>query len=112
MIQRDRIIAAACDGKRPAVIATEIGAPRATVYSVICAARRAGHPIPYFETGRLRPEHGPTAAPQELRFNIDQDLARTLQKEAARRGIPPSRLARLIVMAVCEDCIFDAVLDP
>ena len=103
---KQQIIHMAKSGTRPATIARELRKPVCTVYSVICAARRQGEAIPLFPTGRLDAPLG-----QELRFNLPQDAAATLSQEAARRGITPSRLARDLITAICDDNIFTAILE-
>lgn len=110
MTQKDRIIAAACEGKRPTLIARDLDAALTTVYSVISAARRNGYHIPHFHTGPIAP--GGTAAPrQEIRFHLDPDTGATLAAEASARGLPPSRLARQLVTLIAEDALFGALLD-
>ena len=105
-LKQEQIISMAESGFRPTIIARNLGQPVSTVYSVICAARRKGKAIPHFSTGRL---DGPLG--QELRFNLPQDTAATLSQEAARRGVTPSRLARELVTAICDDIMFTAILE-
>ena len=111
MTSREAIISEASKGKRPAIIAEDLCLPISTVYSVISKARQSGAPIPHFSTGRTRPL-GETQLPrQELRFYLDPETAATLSAEAARRGLHPSRFARNLITAICDDAIFSAVLE-
>ena len=107
MTQSARIIDLARQRVRPAEISQRIGCPVYSVYTALKKARAQGHDIPPFEGG----SRGRTTIGQELRFLLPPDVAASLNAEAKARGIPPRKLAAAIITAVCDDRLFDAVLE-
>ena len=106
----DLILERALDGQRPKLIAQDLSCTITTVYSAIHNARKRGHAIPHYSTGRV-PVHGGGEAVQEIRFNLPRDAAILLTAEAKRRNLPPSRLAREMITTICDDTMFTAILD-
>lgn len=107
MTQSKQIIDLARQRVRPAEISSRLGCPVYSVYTALKKARAQGHDIPPFEGG----SPGRTTIGQELRFLLPPDVAASLNAEAKARGIPPRKLASAIITAVCDDGIFDAVLE-
>lgn len=105
--QTQRIIDLARERVRPAEISAQLGCPVYSVYTALKKARAQGHDIPPFEGG----SRGRTTIGQELRFLLPPDVAASLNAEAEARGMPPRKLASAIISAVCDDRLFDAVLE-
>ena len=103
------IIEMAMQRVRPAMISHELGVPIDRVYATIYRARQGGADIPPFDTGPI--DSDTTRAAQELRFHLSPDAGARLAEEARKRGMPPSRLARELITAICDDTMFAAILE-
>lgn len=95
----DAVVALRGQGLETKQIADRIGIEPKTVTALESSAARS-------HRRALRPaeEHGRT-----ILFPID--VLNRLRRPAERRGIHPNRLARLIVEAVVDGALVDAVLD-
>lgn len=103
----ERIINMALAGTAPREIAVALGIEREAVYTAITMARRRGVDIPRFKGG---PPSGEVRGGKNVR--IPRTVYHVLHDEALRRGLPgPGALVTAILTAVCEDRLFDAVLE-
>lgn len=107
---RQQIVALACGGMPPSVIVDQpgIGCAITQVYSTIHLARKAGVPVPYFESVAYRPE----TKGVQMRVVVPHDGHRLLKQAAAARGmIVAGLLQRLVEAALSDAALIDNVLD-
>lgn len=100
----DRIVALALQGTRPAEIAAATGSPIASVYSAVTQARARGIDIPRF-----------TPSPHGGRgrvIRVPHETFDRLEQVARDRGFrSTAALAAALLDAICDDDLFDAVLE-
>lgn len=101
---KERIESLAMSGMRPCLIAEVVGRRPATVYHYLGLARKRGAAIPRFKTG---------SGWNGNRFlvAVDPAMKGALAEAAAARGIDPRELAVLLLTAVVDGNLIDAVLD-
>lgn len=93
------VLAYRAQGKNTAQIADLIGINTNTVLALEgSAARKKG-------------AHGPDAREEGRAVLVPLDILGKLRRPAEKRGVTPNRLARLIIEAVVDGNIVDAVLD-
>ena len=107
MTKGEQIIELARQRVRPAEISLRLGCPVNSVYTALKKARADGHDIAPFQGGT----RGRTTIGQELRFLLPPDVATRLQGEARTRGTTPRKLASALLTAICDDDLFNAVLE-
>lgn len=100
------IVSRVVAGEKPLTLATEYGVSRSAIYQAIEAARLAGVAVPDFTDGRPRGERAPRAS-----VRVGNKLQAALGQHAARRRIDIATLCRLILNAVADGGLVDAVLD-
>ena len=110
MTRREHIIAAALAGTPRTRIARDTGVKVGTVYRTLWLARLDGHPVPRLRPGPRNPRSN-APPPQDIRMIIDPATAATLAAEARARSMTPSHLAHRLITVICDDALFDAVLD-
>ena len=105
-------------GLSRAEIADRIGIPLGTVAALECSAARslgrraATSPSSESALTASRDASSVATAPSHGRaILIPESVLRALRRAAARRGLTPHELARLLVVTVADNGLVDAVLD-
>lgn len=94
----DAVLALRSAGRTTRQIANQIGIEEKTVLALeLSAGRPKRHPRPAEQLGRT--------------ILFPRDILDSLGPHAARRGIHPNSLARLIVATVVDEGLIDSVLD-
>lgn len=106
--ERDaRIVAAAKLGIHPRNIANqEVGCTLTIVQRVLREARDSRQTIPYFPRGP-RPKSG---EPERVGVEITRRQVEELRAYANTRGQTPSECAALLLSAIIDDDLFEAVI--
>lgn len=102
----DIVIDLALQRVPPRVIAHRLNLPREKVYTVLQSARRNGLELPRFscKAGNLSP--GPTRTVLTETTTLD-----ALVPHATKRGWSVNALCRLLLQAIADEQLVDAVLD-